>query len=285
MNAAIAIEKKTVIRRIADIKTTFFVRKQLNRPYACELAELQKNGVKLNPIEITEDDELIDGRHRMEAHTINGIEVIECVVIEGEFTEADLISRAYQCNTGGSMPPSRADTEHTIGLLLERGVTHKRIGELLGLPKAMARSYIDQVRSRINRMNLQRAAAAVANEGMTLPDAAAKFKVDLAALKTLIAGGRRKQKKGVGEIKLALTASHKSMAARNARLLRQALDLFTEGEINAEGFEEVLNQLEEHATRHQRTIQDWRNRFVANGGVEIEDEAPKKKRRSKKAAA
>lgn len=283
MNTATA-ERKTVIRRIADLKTTFFVRKQLNRPYACELAELQKNSVRLKPVEITEDDELIDGRHRMEAHIINGVDTIECIVIEGEFTEADLISRAYQCNTGGSMPPSRADTEHTIGLLLDRGVTHKRIGELLGLPKAMARSYIDQVRSRINRMNLQRAAAAVANEGMTLPDAAAKFKVDLTALKTFIAGGRRKQKKGVGEIKLALTASHKSMAAKNARLLRSALDLFTEGEINAEEFEQVLSQLDEHATRHQRTIQDWRKRFLANGGIEFE-EAPKKKSRSKKKTA
>lgn len=128
-----------------------------------------------DPIEVTDRDGVmnvvVEGRHRKEAYELNNVAEIKVKVLEFD-DEAEMIAYAYKANTGGSLPPTPQDTEHTIMLLLEHGETMKRIGELLGLPAGMARKYISSVKSKISRQKLMKAAAAITDGGLTVAKAA-----------------------------------------------------------------------------------------------------------------
>src|SRR6185295_7795657 len=96
-------------------------------------------------IKITNDNIVVDGRHRIEAHELNNLADIRCEVIEAG-DETALIVMAYKENVGGSLPPTPDDTEHTVMLLLEHGEAMKDIATLLRLPPGMARKYVTQVK-------------------------------------------------------------------------------------------------------------------------------------------
>lgn len=140
-----------------------------------------------DPIEVTDRDGVmnvvVEGRHRKEAYELNNVAEIKVKVLEFD-DEAEMIAYAYKANTGGSLPPTPQDTEHTIMLLLEHGETMKRIGELLGLPAGMARKYISSVKSKTSRQKLMKAAAAVTDGGLTVAKAAEQYEVDADALRT-----------------------------------------------------------------------------------------------------
>lgn len=254
-------ERRTVTAKLGDIRTNLFVRKELNEDRVFYLAELMAAGVKMKDnILVTPDLELIEGRHRKEAYELNGIAEVE-VDIEPVANEVDLIAKAYRANIGGSLPPTQADTEHTVMLLLERGETKKRIGELLGLPASVARRYVNEVQSKTMRAKLLRAVTAVTDDGLTVAKAAEQHGVDADKLREALSGRRRKQKHGVAELQRALTQTYKSVGAKNAAAMRNLLEKYEDGDVNEKQTREIFAHLENLQKQSARAVADWKKRF------------------------
>ena len=254
--------KRSETVKLADIKANLFVRKELDGDHVLYLAELMNGGTEMKDrIKVNEDLIMVDGRHRKEAYELCKVmEVkVDIVVIDDE---TDLIAEAYKANTGGSKPPTIADTEHTIMLLLDRGESMKRIGELLVLPASMARKYVGEVKSRMNRAKLQRAADAVTDGGLTIGKAAEQYEVDLDKLKEVLSGHKRSHKQGVAEVQKQLTKTYKTLGQKNAAAIRKLLEKLEDGDVSERQVSEIFRHAEHLNKQSAKSISEWKARFV-----------------------
>lgn len=251
---------KVVMVPINKLKMNLFVRKSLNQDHVLYLGQLIENGVELNPIKITPDDTVVDGRHRIEAHQLNDKEEIAAEVVEIE-DQAEVIAEAYRCNVGGALPPTADDTEHTIMLLLENGTPKTHIAKILGLPPGMVRSYVNNVQSKMARATLQRAAASVTDGGLTVAKAAEQYNVEPEQLKEILSGNRKKHKQGVQEIQRNLTKQYRSLSQKNASAIRSLLNKFEDGDVTEKQVRTLMEHLEKLQKNSARAVTQWKNRF------------------------
>ncbi len=256
---------KTETVAIKDLQINLFVRQALNEDRALQFAEFIHNGGKLPPIKITSERVVIDGRHRIEAYMLDYRTEIEAEVVDiGD--EIELIVQAYKANVGGSLPPTQADTEHTIMMLLERGEAKKRIAELLGLPAGMARRDVSEGQSKASRTKLQRAAAAITDGGLTVAKAAEQYDVDPDKLKEVLSGRRRKHKHGVAEVQRGLTKTYKSLGSKNAALMRSLFEKHEDGDVTERQVRDIFSHIEGLQKKSARSLSDWKKRFDAANG-------------------
>lgn len=250
---------------IKELKTNLFVRSSLDQDWVLQLAELIEHGVKLPPIKINKDKQVIDGRHRIEAYELNNITEIE-YELDDISDEKELIAAAYRANCGGSLPPRAQDTEHVVRLLLARNENGKTIADLLGLPYGIARKLAANVRSKDERAAVQRAAMAVTDAGLTIPQAAEQYHADEEKVRTALGGKGRKHKKGIEEMQRGLTSQHKTLGLKNAALLRSLLEKYEDGDISVRQVNDIFEHLENLQKRQVRTLVDWKKRFHASNG-------------------
>lgn len=253
---------KTKTVKIADLSTNLFVRWQLNQDHAIHLGELLAEGVKLPPIEITKDNMVIDGRHRIEAHDLNRHDTIEATVVDVS-GETELISRAYRANLGGALPPTPQDTEHTIALLVERGEKVQRIAKLLGLPPGMIRRYVNDVRSKLTRSKVLRAASSVAEGGLTVAKAAEQYDVDPKKLREVLSGRRRTHKAGIQDMQRRFTTTYKSVGSRNASSLRRLIELFEDGDVSERQVRDIFAHVVQLQKQSAKAVSERKKRFEA----------------------
>ena len=258
--------KKIISVKLADLQTNHFVRTRINDEHAMNLASLIENGVQLPPIKITTDNMVIDGRHRITGYELNDISEVQAEVIEVT-DELDLITQAYQANAGGSLPPTKSDTEHTIRMLLDRGMAQKNIPNAIGLPSKMVRRFISDIASKMARKKLMDAVAAVAEGGLTVAKAAEQYEVDVDQLKAEISGRRKKVKMGVKEMSARLTTTYRSLGTKNASLMRSIMEKFEDGDVTEKQVVSIFEDLERLQKNSAKAIADWRKRFLslANG--------------------
>ena len=262
--------KRTGTRRVkvADLKTNMFIRQALDQNRALYLGELIAAGVPMkDPIEVTDRggmNNIVDGRHRKEGYELADVAEIDVRVLEFD-DDAEMIAYAYRANVGGSLPPSPADTEHTVSLLIAQGKSHKYIAESLGnLPISLVRQYVNQVKSKITRQKLQQAVTAVTENGLTVPKAAEQFGVDPDKLKEVMGGKRKKQKEGIADLQRAITRTYKSLTSTNAALLRKVFEKLEDADMTAKQAEAIFEHLERLQASSQRAIAEWKQRFKAN---------------------
>lgn len=260
--------KGTTIK-IADLKLNLFVREGLDQGHALHLAELLENKIQLEPITVNQDNVVIDGRHRIEAHVLAKLDEINVEIVDIT-DETELIAAAYRANTGGAKPPTAEDTEHTVRELVERNETIKGIAQLLGLPPGMTRRYVSEVKSRLARAKLQRAAAAVTDGGRTVAQAAEQHGVDVDKLKEVLSGRRRKHREGVKEIRRSMSHIYRSVSAKNAARMRGLLEKFQDGDVNEKQVRDLFKHLKELQRQSSRSVLEWENRFEAA----VKDKSP-----------
>jgi ParB-like chromosome segregation protein Spo0J len=136
------MKSKQVTLDLSEIKETFVIRLGLNQAHLDHLRTLVESGVKLPPLLISENKELVDGRHRLAVYRSLGHTTVKCVV--EKFTSAsDKITRALECNVGGSLPPTEADITHTMQVLLATSATRRQIIDLIssrvGFPRTLVK--------------------------------------------------------------------------------------------------------------------------------------------------
>jgi len=250
---------------IKDLKTNLFVRSSLDQDWALQLAEFLDAGKKLKAIEINQENVVIDGRHRIEAHELCNLTEIEYVVTHTK-DENDLIARAYKANVGGSLPPRVEDTEHTIRLLLQRDAGLKEIADMLALPPSIARKYAANVRSKDERAKIHRAAMAVTEGGLTVAKAAEQHGADEDKVREVLGGKSKKHKKGVEEMQRSLTQQFKSNSSKIAALMRSVFEKYEDGDVSTRQVTDIIDHVENLLKRSHRNLTDWKKRFAASNG-------------------
>lgn len=251
------------IWRITDLKTNSFVRTCLNEDRFLGLSLLIDSGVELDPIEITADGRVIDGRHRIEAHLLSHKSDIRCEAVDLK-DETEIIARAYKANCGGALPPTRADTEHTIRQLIERGVQHRKVAEALDLPYQMVRTFLKEIDRKITHNKILLAAAAMSSQDMSPSVAARTFGVDLQKLKDFLRIGQQRAKKNAAfEPRRDLTKLFKSRGASQAGILKKVMEAHDDGTFTARQVEETLDHIEGSIKQMSRSVAEWRARFNA----------------------
>jgi predicted transcriptional regulator len=172
-----------------------------------------------------------------------------------------MIAYAFKANTGGSKPPTPADIDHTIELLLERGGNQKSIADWLGLPTKMVRKYVDDVRSRLARAKLMRAVDAVLNGGLSVAKAAEQYDVDLDRLKEHLSGKKKKPSHGINAIHQKLTYNYKSISSQNAALFRKLIIQYDDGDVTKKQATEIIEHLEGLQRKSARALAEWKARL------------------------
>ena len=251
---SIQISDRSVTRNVKDLSFDFFVRKELNADWALQLGDLVEHGVEMDPIYITRENKVIDGRHRMEAHELAKKPEIKCKIVEAD-NDIELVVFALKQNLGGSLPPSKGDIEHTIQDLLNRGVPKKQLND---------------VESQMQRAKLQKAALAISNGGLTVPKAAIQYDVPEDQLKTLLTTRvKGKTKRGIEEIQRQLSLSYKSLGQRNSATVRRLLDAYQDGDVSHKQAMKIFTHLDHLIKVSSRKATEWHKRFEVM-------EAPKK---------
>lgn len=252
--------------KVADLRTNLFVRERLDDDRVLALLDIYLNGTEIEPPVINKEKEIIDGRHRrmMYMHA----EVEEIIALETDITDPEeLIAAAYKANTGGALPPTREDTEHTIASLVQRGATVKRIAEVLALPPEMVRGYVKEVKAKIERRAITDALNDMAVEGLTVQQAADKHSIDADKLRATISPKKKKERKqAVSDEKRDITKLHRSLSLKEQHVYARAFNKLEDGVYTIEQVRAVLDHIGQLLRRSTRTHEDWVSRLQARAG-------------------
>ena len=258
---------------IDTIETNLFVRNRLDQDWAIQLAELLDAGTSLSPIKITQNNFypemekkwlMVDGRHRIEAHLLLNLTEIDYEIVQVR-NEQELIALAYKSNLGGSLPPRKEDTEHTVRLLIERKVLVKDIAEMLGLPASITRKFVTEIKSKDKRAKEMRAVAAVTEGGLTIPKAAEQYDADEDRVREILGGRGRKHAKGIEETQRTLTALQRSHSQKVAKIMKALSEKYEDGDVSGRQVAAILDHVEASHKNFSRRIVDWKKRFAATG--------------------
>ena len=250
---------------LSQLKTNLFVRRLLDQDHVLLLADLLEGGKELPPIEVTEEMNVVDGRHRREAYEFLDIKEVSVKVLRFD-DEAEMISYAFKSNCGGSKPPTPDDIDHTIELLLERESGQKAIAEGLNLPLKMVRKYIDDVRSRLARAKLMKAVDSILTGGLSVAKAAEQYGVDIDKLKEHLSGKKKKHPGGIESNQKTITYNYKSISSKNAALCSRLSDQYDDGDVTRTQVLEILDHIADLQKKGIRTTSEWRSRFEAKFG-------------------
>lgn len=260
---------------IADLKVSYYVRKQLDQDNVLRLAELYAAGVEIDPLWITPDNEIIDGRHRKEAADLADVKFVPCIVKAG-LAGAELVSEALRANSGGALPASREDIQFTIEQLITKyNVKGTALQKHLSfLPAAVVRKYYNQAISHVMRLRLKAAMDDIALRGKTLHEAAALHNVKVETLQQAM-GNKKGSKNPVGseesQWKQRLTSKFKGQSMSLGKTFVQVLDEYSDREIPEQAVRNILEHCKRLVTRMMKVVTDYEGRFQALQSGELPD--------------
>jgi predicted transcriptional regulator len=281
------MKKKIVKRQLAELKDDFVVRIELNRDHVDHLKDLIGAGVEMDPLLVSEDDdELIDGRHRKAAYLEIGIKEAECE-IRTFASQAEKIVAALHANVGGSLPPTHADVNHTMQILLTSGESRKSIIEMvserIGFPPKLIARHLDEVQSNMAKARLKKAASAVVNSGKTVHEAAAEEGVKLETLKKFLkVEGETDDDRAtsVNQVKSYLSTQFASLQCSQGQVLSKVLRELKDGLLTPEESQIVIEHVKKLTGRLNHHHEEWVKRFASHIGSTVEaTEATKAKAR------
>jgi ParB-like chromosome segregation protein Spo0J len=256
---------------LKSIKTTFFVRQALNQDHVLMLADLYENDVRIPPPVVDKNLELIDGRHRVEALLLLGRTETPCM-ISNPLPAAEAFAEALRANMKGALPPTPGDIEYVISLMIERGASIKKIQELLPLPPALTRKYIQAVKRRIYRKIVAQAIESILRDGLTVKGAAEKYNVPEVYIKeVLIKRAKRKPGATYSAIEVRVRSLSQSITKNSLRLVQA----YEDGEVGMAEVNEFVKRVRSSIGRLARTSDNIEERMRAMPRVEaknIEDE-------------
>lgn len=250
------------------ITEKFFVRNRLNDDHVIHLATLYEAGTEIPPLLCArQDNMLIDGRHRLAALRLANKKSANVEWVE-ETNEQALLAMALRANIGGSLPPSNADITYAMQQLIESGMQQSVIIREFTdhWPPAVVRRYYADAQSALTKERIVKAKAAVIDEGLTVADAAEKFKLKLDTLKTAMAGTRKKRKGSAAEIKGTLTGIFRSRGGSMGQVMRRIQTQLEDGDMSWNTVNDILNHLESCATSTMQSVKDWRKRLEVRAG-------------------
>lgn len=233
-------QKETIMKRelpVSALKHTFFARASLNELDTKRveyLTALIEHGAVLAPIQITPDNEIIDGRHRVQSYQNLGHETIIADVIAGK-SRLEYQAMALLANTGGAKPPDRGDVRFVVAQLHRHGASDATVFSLLcpAYPKRMVKQHLDW--NKANELTLRfRAALKLRNdEDLTLKETADRTGLPEVDLKEFIRSGgkRRTTENFVTKIEKRWRGLNKSYGEGSKQPFTWTFDAFDNGHL------------------------------------------------------
>jgi len=266
--------QQTIKIALPTLKIDFHIRKELNDDRALQFmaiyeAWLKDKTLPLPPaILVTPDGGVVDGRHRLKGAELAGMKDLDCVYVPKGLTPLETQFLAFECNLGGSLPPTQDDIRFFIMRLLKEGIQssyiRKRLAQNGQMPLAVAKRYVDDALSSYNKLRMNQAKDLVAHGGMTVPAAAARAGVDIDVLRSQISGVKKSAgAKSMGLAKLnssvssIVGAAHQKVGKELATLLEQ----FEVGEVSESMLASHLKHIEYLYGRGTSKLKDYRRRF------------------------
>lgn len=257
---------KTIELPLDAVTVEFYVRRALSDDRVMELALLLEAGTVLPPILINEEHQVIDGRHRLEAHKLAERKTITCEVRKNLDLGQQLLE-ALKANMGGAMPPTQSNIRLAIQNMLGAGMSSSAIQKgLTTLPPSVARKYISEAQSNMAHQRMRAAVEAVTDQGMRVQDAAEKFAIDVEDLKTEIRGKKKQLTTaafGMPKIKAGLSKRYRSCSQANAKLFTRMIEGYGDGECTFNTVLDTLNVTEKMITNQLENLAGWRQRLNA----------------------
>lgn len=195
---------------LSELRTTFFTRVAINEERVVTLTDLYEGGATIKPIIISNKNEIIDGRHRTEAMRRLGI-LDTLAYISKTDSATDNILESVRANLGGSLPPTQADFEHTIEMLLNQGMKKGEIMAHFPLIKETTAKYYKNVINRLHKKQIDLALDRVVHGNMSIQDAATKYKVNFEELQGLMSTRRERSAESI----LGMTLGHVEQRVRS----------------------------------------------------------------------
>lgn len=265
---------KNRVVKLKDIKTNFYVRRGINQDHVLMLAELYESAMlehkdsvtasqAIDLIRLTEEGEMVDGRHRKEAMELAQLTDIKVTIVPA-MSPAALVVEATRANYGGALPPTREDMIFTVEQLLSKhGMTAKAVEDSMTmLPKSVVRKYINMANKRINEARLKLAISDITS-GSTLLQAARNHNLKPEAVQLALEGKKPKARVGAVQLAAVLTTYHKSYAVQIGRVINKAIDDYRDGEISEDALQGAINHFGHLLRRMFIRVEDWNNRLKA----------------------
>lgn len=264
-------QRQVVTLPISDIHFEFYVRTSLDQDRVLQFMLLYDGKQEMPPLIVAEADKpavdgraqytLVDGGHRLQAQLNLDYKTVEAV-ISSEHDSADLIEEAFKANWGGSKPPTDADIQHTLLLLIELGQSERAIMDRMPMPRSVTRKYMRAAYSTITRRKLQAAALLVVDKNKTIAAAAEAAGVDSDALRQHLAGKSKRQvRKGLDSFKGQLTQRFQSLANKNSYMLRKLLMAYEDSDINEKAALAVFAHLFKLLHQQERMVREYATRL------------------------
>lgn len=259
--------EETVVKiPLAEIVTTFFVRKELNEERVSQLIKLAQAHVEIPPIKVWRNEnrgryETITGRHRLEMATRLEWKAIPAIVVD----EPDFANRVIigvEENVNGPLTPTDEDYQVALNVLLRANVPRRHIMEIFPLPKGYVIKLLHDLQSRETKLALNRAVAAVL-AGMSIPKAAEKFKVDISSVKSRMAPRKQTEriKTNYTEFTGGFSQRFKKFSLMNAADYRKMIDAYDNGHLSAEEVRKLFYNVNKSFQTAVAALENWRTRF------------------------
>jgi RNA polymerase-interacting CarD/CdnL/TRCF family regulator len=249
---------KGTLVKIKDIEINFFVRIALNADHVEYFRSLYDSEEAVEPILLEKLENgkfgLIEGRHRIEGSKKAGYTSIRAEF--GKFKDQkDRILNAVLANIGGALPPTMADYEYSIELLMNEKMTKKEVMENFPLPPQLTSKLWKRVQDAIYRRTKRAAVEAIIRGDITLKQAAEKFRVSEADLKFALKN-KAKQDTDIDTILKALENSTRSLSQNWAQKAKMCIEKYQQGDFHKNDLARLSKRIKESSKKVFNTAEE-----------------------------
>lgn len=269
----ISMKKRIEIKKLSNLKLTFYVRLGLNPERVEFFKRIIQSGQDIDPPIISDEDDVVDGRHRKAALEDLGYIETPCEIKHFESLQEKVLY-ALHANASSTLPPTSADINHTLQILLEARMARKdiiqQVNERTGFPPKFLQRILDDIQSNLAAARLNKAVNAVVSQNITAAEAAEQFHVKLETLQEHLAGGKKKLKKGGGvakNFKSKAVRHYNSLVYSIGQLVSNLAKDIQDAVVAPEDTAEVVKCIKGIQRRFDRSIEDWIARLEAKGST------------------
>ena len=261
MSSVAPARKKAVKVKIKDIMVDVYVREKTDPEYVFHLATLYEAGVAVEPIEITRSGHLIEGRHRIEAANLAGLDEIDAVIYP-DMPLKERLAMAMMANLGGKRAPTKADILVGIEAMIKAGASERYIRDQVSmLPKSVLDKYFGEVRGAIQRQKVAQARALLA-EGKTIDQAAQEVGLTVETIQERLLRVHRPTHSPIEHVDRSMVRRNRQSGQTNRMLFDAAMKSVLDGDITKEKALEVADLVERHGKLSISAADDFRKRLI-----------------------
>jgi len=253
----------TTTVEISKLKQQVYVRQEINEDHMLMLACLIDGGTKMPPILITEDNVVVDGRHRVRAHTYLGLDKIQADIVR-ESGALRLLGLAVKQNLGGSLPINKKDLQHAIESMIDKNYILKQIQAELGqyLPSSTVKAVYANAQWSIRARRVRKAMDLMATTPtLSVADAAKMVGIGENILQAAISKKKPIPPNVINQIKGKIKQKFVQINRGLGQEIRILITRWSEGEFSTEAIDEIMDSYHHQSNNLmnncEETIRRW----------------------------